>query len=164
MANKIFTFRHSVYFNETNAMGGVVYFANYVKWQGMVREDFFQKAVPNWDLLMQEVVAGRVNMATVEEHSQFLQHCFFGDQITIQIHATEIRKLSFKILFSMTKNGRADLIYTGWQKLAFDDFKGHFIPIPEILLQAVLDYTPTSEIEKYKAAYSKEEANINRES
>ncbi len=41
MSKKEFAIEHRVYFNETNAMGGVVYFANYVKWQGMTREEFF---------------------------------------------------------------------------------------------------------------------------
>ena len=155
--NKTFVYKHIVYFNETNSMGGVVYFSNYVKWQGMVREAFLQNAVPGWKTIMREVMAGRVNMITAEEHSRFTHHAFFGDEITIKIYATEVHKLSFKIIFEMTKNSSSELIYTGWQKLAFDDFKGNFIPIPEALLNAVLDYTPEAEVAKYKATYSKEQ-------
>ena len=44
MPGKEFIYKHTVYLNETNAMGGVVYFANFVKWQGIVREEFFMKA------------------------------------------------------------------------------------------------------------------------
>lgn len=71
----------------------------------------------------------------------------------IRIHASEIRKLSFKIIFEMTKNNKTDLIYTGWQKLAFDDCKGNFVPIPDYLLKSVLDYTPAPEIRNYQALY-----------
>ena len=48
MPGKEFVYKHTVYLNETNAMGGVVYFANFVKWQGVVREEFFMKAFPAW--------------------------------------------------------------------------------------------------------------------
>jgi len=159
MANKIFTYKHTVYFHETNSMGGVVYFSNYVKWQGMVREAFLLQAVPECKDIMQAVIAGKVNMITVEEHSRFIQHAFFGDEITIEIYATEIRKLSFNIIFQMKRGASTTVIYTGWQKLAFDDFKGNFIPIPDGLLKAVLDHTPDSEYEKYREMYSKEGLN-----
>lgn len=154
MPNKVFTYKHLVYFNETNSMRGVVYFSNYVKWQGMVREEFLLKTVPQWALMMQEVINGNLNMITVEEHSHFIQHAFFGDQITIKIHATELRKLSFKIMFEMTKSDSEDVIYNGWQKLAFDDCKGNFIPIPESLMKSVIEYTPADELEKYRELYS----------
>ena len=44
---KDFTYKHTVHLHETNAMGGVVYFANFVKWQGIAREEFFMKAFLN---------------------------------------------------------------------------------------------------------------------
>lgn len=149
MPGKIFEHAHTVYFNETNAMGGVVYYSNYVKWQGITREEFFLKTVPEWKLLMQEVANGRVNMITAEEYSHFIEHAFFGDEIVIRIHAEEIKKFSFKIVFEMTRKGSDKVIYRGWQRLAFDDFKGKFIPIPEPLLRSVLEHTPQSEIDKY---------------
>lgn len=42
----------------------------------------------------------------------------------------------------------------GWQKLAFYDFKGNFVPIPAPLLKSVLEHTPQDEIEKYKSRYN----------
>ena len=163
MSNEVFTYNHFVYLHETNSMRGVVYFSNYVKWQGMVREEFLLKTVPEWPLMMQEAIKGNLNMITVEEHSRFIHHSFFGDQITIKIHATELRKLSFKIMFEMTKNDSAEVIYTGWQKLAFDDCKGNFIPIPEALLKSVVRYAPSEEVKKYRDMYSIKSPNLSLE-
>ena len=154
MPGKVFLFKHLVYFHETNSMGGVVYFSNYVKWQGMVREEFFLMTVPQWKPLMREVISGNLNMLTAEEYSRFIKHSFFGDDITIKIYASDIKKLSFKVIFEMTKNNESDLIYSGWQKLAFEDRRGNFVPIPEPLLAAVLDYAPVEEVMKYKTTYS----------
>lgn len=117
MPNKIFEYKHTVYFNETNAMGGVVYYSNYVKWQGMTREEFFIKTVPEWKLVMQEVANGSVNMLTTEEYSHFIQHAYFGDEVIVKIHAEEIKKFSFKIISEMTKNGSNTLIYNGVAKI-----------------------------------------------
>ncbi len=153
MANKVFIYKHQVLLNETNAMGGVVYFSNYVKWQGLVREAFLIETVPEWKFLIQLANEGKLNMVTVEEHSRFIHHSFFGEEIVIRIHATELKKLSFKINFEMTKNNHPELIYTGWQKLSFDDCHGNFKPIPEPLFKSVLEHSPSEEVEKYTQTY-----------
>ena len=149
MPGKIFELKHTIYFNETNAMGGVVYYANYAKWQGMAREDYFIKTVPEWKVIMQEVAKGNVNMITVEEHSHFIRHAFFGDEIVIKLQTGDIKKYSFNMTFSIIKADVDEPIYTGWQKLAFDDFKGNFIPIPEPMLRSVLEHSTEEEYKKY---------------
>jgi enediyne biosynthesis thioesterase len=154
MPGKIFEHKHTVYFSETNAMGGVVYYSNYVKWQGETREAFLVETVPEWKVVMQEVAKGNVNMLTTEEYSHFIQHAFFGDKIIIKIHAEEVKKFSFKIIFKMYKVGTDALIYEGWQRVGFDDFKGHFVPIPEPMLRSILEHTPPDEIKKYENRYN----------
>ena len=101
MAGKEFTYKHTVYLNETNAMGGVVYFANYVKWQGMVREEFFMKAFPAWKEVMKLVMSGSANMITVEEHSRFRRHASFGDTVIIKLKTANLKKCSFDLIFNM---------------------------------------------------------------
>lgn len=140
MAGKEFIHKHIVYLNETNAMGGVVYFANFVKWQGMVREDFFMNAFPTWEDVIKLVMAGSVNMITVEEHSKFLRHAFFGDTVVIKVQTANLKKCSFDLVFKMYRIGEDGLIYEGWQRLAFDDYKGNFISIPEPFRLTILEY------------------------
>lgn len=153
MPGKEFLFYHTVYFNETNAMGGVAYYSNYVKWQGMAREDYFIKTVPEWKEVMQEVVKGNVNMLTVEEHSHFIRHAFFGDQLVIKLQTADIKKYSFKMTFKMMNVTTDELLYEGWQTLAFDDFKGKFVLIPEPMLKSVLDHATPEEFKRYKKRY-----------
>lgn len=138
--NKVFTIEHTVYFNETNAVGGVVYFSNYVKWQGMAREEYFIQTVPSWQEIMNYVISGQLNMITVEEHSHFVQHAFFGDQISIRLQTTNIRKYSFDMVFFISNSKTGQLLYEGTQKLAFDDFKGKFIEIPQEMLKSVKEH------------------------
>ena len=137
--NKIFILTHKVYFNETNAVGGVTYFSNFVKWQGMAREEYFIKTVPAWRDIMKFITLGQLNMITVEEHSHFTQHAFFGDEIIIHLQTSNIRKYSFDMIFFMF-NSSNKLIYEGLQRLAFDDFKGKFVEIPPPMLDSVRQY------------------------
>lgn len=131
MPNRCFSHEHTIYFNETNAMGGVVYFSNFVKWQGMARERFFIETFPSWKEIMKLATGGFVNMITVEEHSYFRRHAFFGDTILIKLQTGNLKKCSFDIIFKMYRNSEDELIYEGWQRLTFDDCNGNFIPLPE---------------------------------
>lgn len=140
LKNRVFTLEHRVYFNETNAVGGVTYFSNYVKWQGMAREEWFVRVVANWREIMKLTAMGELNMITVEEHSHFIQHALFGDEITIQLQMTNIRKFSFDMIFFMFENESKRLLYEGMQRLAFDDFNGKFVPVPPTMLEGVKLY------------------------
>ena len=137
---KEFVYKHTVHLNETNAMGGVVYFSNFVKYQGIAREEFFMKAFDTWKDVMKLVMSGSANMITVEEHSRFKRHAFFGDTIIIKLQTANLKKCSFDLVFKMYRNSEDELLYEGWQKLTFDDYKGNFIPIPEPFCQSIREY------------------------
>ena len=152
---KIFTIEHKIYFNETNAVGGVAYFSNYVKWQGMAREEYFIQSVPSWREIMREVSLGKVNMITAEEHSHFIQHAYFGDSVIITLQTVNLKKFSFDMIFKMYRNSKDNLIYDGWQKLAFDDYKGNFIPVPDAMRKSVVEYMmPDNEYNLLKKRYA----------
>lgn len=137
-----FLVQHKVYFSETNAVGGVVYFSNYVKWQGMAREKYFVDTCPDWAQIMKDVYDLKLNMITVEEHSYFIHHAFFADDITIELRTANAKSFTFEMLFSM-KNGRGEVLYEGMQKLAFDDFKGKYVSIPGSMRKSVEKYSTT---------------------
>lgn len=150
-----FKFKHKIYFNETNAVGGVAYFSNFVKWQGMVREEYFVSTVPEWQDIMKEVSSGKVNMITVEEHSHFIQHAYFGDTITIHLRTANLKRFSFDMIFKVYRNSTEDPIYDGWQRLAFDDYQGHFIPIPEPMRKSIANHLMSDdEYDAHKNKYA----------
>ncbi len=137
---KVFILEHTVYFNETNAVGGVAYFSNYVKWQGMTREEYFMRTVPEWREIVKLVSQNQINMITVEEHSHFNQHAFFGDKVIIRLQTSNIKRYSFDMIFIMINANNEQVLYEGFQRLAFDDFKGKFIEIPKPMLDSVKEH------------------------
>ena len=107
-----------------------------MKWQGIVRERFFLETVATWGQITQLVLENKLNMITAEEHSYFIRHAFFGDHIKIYLLTTNIKKFSFDMVYIMF-NQNNDLLYEGFQRLAFDDFKGKFLPIPSDMLVSI---------------------------
>lgn len=148
MSDNEFVFKHTVYLNETNAVGGCVYFANYVKWQGFVREAFFVQTFSAWIDIMKEVSQGNINMITVEEHSKFKHHSFFGDTIIIKLHTANVRRCSLDLTFKMYRNSLEELVYEGSQTLTFADKSGEFITIPEPMRQILLSFQESSDGKK----------------
>jgi len=163
MPGKEFVYKHTVSLHETNAMGGVVYFSNFVKWQGMVREEFFTKAFPSWKEIMKLVMAGSANMITVEEHSRFRGHAFFGDTVIVKLQTANLKKVSFDLIFKMYRNTEDRLIYEGWQKLTFDDYKGNFIPIPEPFQKTILEYEAAGAEHKRGVMRERMKASVSKE-
>jgi acyl-CoA thioesterase FadM len=139
-STKTFKMDHVVYFNETNVVGGVVYFSNFVKWQGVTREEYFIRTVPQWKMILDAINHKEVNMITVEEHSYFLHHAFFGDRIKILLNTCNVRRFSFDMIFNMMNLESNTTIYEGMQRLAFDNFKGKFIEIPRPMLDSIKEY------------------------
>ena len=87
-------------------------------------------------------MSGSANMITVEEHSRFRGHAFFGDTIVVKLQTANLKKCSFDLIFKMYREDQ--IIYEGWQKLTFDDYKGNFIPIPEPFRKTILEYETTN--------------------
>lgn len=76
-----YSYRHQVHFEETNLVGNV-YFVNYVRWQGHCREQFLFDHAPG---VVKELESGALAMVTVSVHVDYLDECFAGDVIEVQM-------------------------------------------------------------------------------
>jgi len=111
---KEFVYEHMVLLNETNAMAGVVYFSNFVKWQGMARE-FILSQHPKF----KEMMSRPIEMITQNCSVNFLGHLYFGDKIQIKVTTRRILPASFVLVFRYFNKETNQLIATGEQKVAF---------------------------------------------
>ncbi|MFZ5801994.1 MAG: acyl-CoA thioesterase [Candidatus Omnitrophota bacterium] len=108
--------RHTILLNETNAMGGVVYFSNFVKWQGIVREMVLKERC-DYRALFSEPV----DMITHSCSVKFLQHLYFGDVVRIEMATDHILPTSFVMFFEYYRDSEGALAATGEQKVTFAD-------------------------------------------
>lgn len=111
---KEFTYEHLILLNETNAMAGVVYFANFVKWQGMARE-YILIQHPKF----KEIMSRSIEMITHSCSVDFLDHLYFGDTVQIKITSKRVLPTSFIMVFRYFNKLTNKLVATGEQKITF---------------------------------------------
>lgn len=130
-----------VLLNETNAMGGVVYFSNFVKWQGIARE-FVVREQTDYKQLM----ASPVEMITHSCSVEFLSHLYFGDVVRIELSTANILPTSFVMLFRYFNDETNQLVATGKQKITFaSKGSGQGCRIPEEILRLAKVFEISSE-------------------
>jgi len=126
-----FVYEHIVMLNETNAMAGVVYFSNFVKWQGMARE-FILSQHPKF----KEIMSRPIEMITQSCSVNYLGHLYFGDKIQIKVTAKRILPASFVMAFRYFNKDTSKLVATGEQKVAFANIQTRELcKVPEEIYQ-----------------------------
>ena len=124
---KTFTFKLKVYYEDTDA-GGVVYYANYLKFLERARSDTLENL-------------GFTNKSLIEENGtyiivkscniNYIKPALLEDDLEIKSNIKEITKTSFFMSQKVFKGN--DLITEGEVHLVTIDKKGKPIKTPEIL-------------------------------
>lgn len=128
---KEYFYDHLVLLEETNAMGGVVYFSNFVKWQGMARE-YLLTQHPSF----REIISGPQEMITHSCSVRFLDHLRFGDTVRIKVFTKEIMPTSFVMIFKYFNQATGKLVAEGEQKVTFaDKTTGQLCRIPKEIME-----------------------------
>jgi len=91
LANNLFTYR--VYYEDTDS-GGVVYYANYLKFFERARTDFLRSKG-----IIQSELANNSGIVFVVQNCQidYLQPARMDDLIEVEVEISEINKLSIKL-------------------------------------------------------------------
>ncbi len=112
----VFVQRHTVTFEETNAVGNV-YFVNYLRWQGRVREMFLHEHAP---AVLEEARHG-LHLVTVRCACDFYVELEAFDEIEIRmaLERQEQNRLSLSFEFVRVSRGGAELVARGSQDVAF---------------------------------------------
>ncbi len=123
--------KHCVKFDitlgDTNAMGGVVYFSNFVRWQGVVRELIMKQKCD-----FRKIMSQPLQMITHSCSVRFSDHLYFGDVVRIEVQTKQVLPTSFIMLFNYFNDGTNALVAIGEQKITFSDSKtGQLCRIPE---------------------------------
>jgi enediyne core biosynthesis thioesterase len=123
-----FIYEKTVYLADTNLEGNV-YFANYFKWQGEAREEFYRQYFP-----LQLWQTG-MKIITVDAHMDYKHETFFYDVVAIQIYVQHIRNMSLEMKFIFRHKQTNALLAVGSQRIAFAGPDGKLIPIPPEIKQ-----------------------------
>jgi acyl-CoA thioester hydrolase len=129
----IHTFSVRVYFEDTDA-GGIVYYANYLKFAERARTEALRLAGIDQSELMREHHIGFVVRKCTTD---FLKPAMLDDLLTIETHLHDISKVSM-VMHQTVKRGSETLV-TLEVKLAVIDANMKLAKLPEFIKKVMLN-------------------------
>ncbi len=90
------SFSYKVYFKDTDA-GGVVYYANYLKFLEMARTDFLDQCGISSKFFYDK----KIFFAVKKVEANYIKPIFYGDIIQCKIKVEEIKNASFKLKYEI---------------------------------------------------------------
>lgn len=125
-----FSMEKTVLLRDTNLMGNT-YFANYIMWQGEIRETILMTH-PNFAEEMQK--NKHIKMITHSLYHRFVQETTFYDVVQIKMTTREIKHCSFVLVFRYYNKLNGTFLGEGWQRLTFADLRtGNLTTIPSFI-------------------------------
>lgn len=125
-----FSIEKTVLLRDTNLMGNT-YFANYIIWQGEIREAILMTH-PNFAEEMQK--NKHIKMITHSLYHRFVQETTFCDMIQIKMTTREIKHCSLVLVFRYYNKRDGTFLGEGWQRLTFADLRtGALTAIPNFI-------------------------------
>lgn len=130
-----FTFNKTLYLTDTNALGNA-YFARYFDWQGMAREEFLKRLIPDPLAFFRS----GFKILTTQAYMEYKHETSFYDEIEIEVKTAKVKKLSLDLIFIFRSKKTERIVARGYQKLAFVDHLGNFTQIPAAMRNNMLKY------------------------
>lgn len=135
-----FEYPLTVSFEETNVVGNV-YFANFVRWQGKVREQFLAEKAPG---VMREMQSG-LELVTLSVECRYLSQLFALDRVLIRMSLDSLTENSARMAFEYYRlsAGAEELVASGAQEIgaARTTPRGRAISVlPAVLREALAPY------------------------
>lgn len=120
-------------------LGGVLYHANYFHLYEQAREAFLREAGRPYPTL----VAESQFLAIRESHQDFRAPISYGDELTLSLWLTELKRASVKVHYAIHLRSDENILHYAWTKLVFvhkKDLKFAVSPFPEQLVKAFNQY------------------------
>jgi enediyne biosynthesis thioesterase len=135
-----YEYRHVVGIEETDFVG-IVYYVNYVRWQGRCRELFLLEHAPK---LLGELQGG-LKMITLKSECEFLTQISADDELSIRMRVEHLTQTEIGLAFEYVRirKGMDDIVAKGSQRVAYvQAATGHTVPVrvPESLRLALDGY------------------------
>ena len=129
--SKEFKYITKIYYEDTDA-GGVVYYANYLKFLERARsEAIYSLGISNTEILDKEGVIIIVKSCNIE----YKKPAKFEDEIQVVSKISEVKKSSFKMLQVIKK--KSDIISVAEVVLVTVNRKGKPVRIPSLLKKLI---------------------------
>ena len=129
----MFNFKTKVYYEDTDS-GGVVYYANYLKFIERARTNLIQELGFSLKLLSEKYDS---HFVVKNIHCNYIQSAKLEDELSIQTKFLEIKKASFKLEQIIYREDNA--IFESEVLMVNINSKGKPLKIPDLLVTAIND-------------------------
>jgi acyl-CoA thioesterase FadM len=126
MKKEYYEYQMMVTFGDTNAMQNL-YFAEYFKIQGTVRERWVYDCIPG---ALDNIQNGMI-LSTKSAHCDFMKNFYPFETLLCRMHTEELRKVRVKLVFEFFNKATMDLHAIGWQTIVFKDQNRKTIKMPQ---------------------------------
>ena len=128
-----FNFKTKVYYEDTDS-GGVVYYANYLKFIERARTNLIQELGYSLKLLSEKY---NCHFVVKNIECNYIQSAKLEDELLIQTQFLEIKKASFKLEQIIYREDKA--IFKSEVLMVNINSKGKPLKIPDLLISAIND-------------------------
>lgn len=133
--SKYYEYRTTVTIGDTNVMQNM-YFLNFFKLQGIVRELWVKDCVENGLVDL----ANGLMLITKNAECEFKKDFFLYDEILVKFSISKIEKTNCQIRFQFINYKNNDIHAEGTQRIVFADSAHKIVPIPDNWKAAISQY------------------------
>ncbi len=124
-----------VLYGDTDA-GGVVYYANYLRFFEIGRTEFMR----DWVCSYRDIEDQGLILPVAECHTRYKAPAFYDDLLIIETSLTELKKISCKFCYKISRqeadgSGRPKLLVKGYTVNASVNREGKLTSLPEDILE-----------------------------
>jgi len=132
---KTYDYESTVTMGDTNAMGNL-YFLNYFKLQGHVRELWLKHNVENYTKHIEQDLL----LSTKSAHCDYKIPFFLYDELVIKLYFSELQRVSVKLNFDFYHKEKTPVCAWGWQLVVFKDKNRKTCRMPSDFTEAFSKY------------------------
>jgi acyl-CoA thioester hydrolase len=125
-----------VYYADTDA-GGVVYYANYLRWMEMARCDLLEELGTS---VAEHARQGHI-FAVARVEIDYLQPALLGDEVGVETSVLQVRRVRFTVQQRVVRTGDAADLAVAKITLACVDAGGKLQGLPDTLAAALRERT-----------------------
>lgn len=136
-APRVHAYEVRVFYGDTDQMG-VAYYANYLRWFEMARNEYLRAA----DFPYKRVETEGVHLPVVEAHCRYHESARYDDRLRLEAWIEEVGRVRVRFAYAIRRDGRPDALATGYTVHASLAADGSPCRVPESLLQALRAFDP----------------------
>ena len=129
--------RVRVYYADTDA-GGVVYYANYLRWLEMARFELFESL----GLSMAEYARQGIHFAVVHLEIDYHGSAMLGDELQVNTEVAQVRRVRFSLTNCIVRSADNRQVATAFVTLACVNSQGKVLGLPSELAECLRTRMP----------------------